>query len=97
MKLGQNQIDMNDKSEKLAKIGNFMGLNFKNPMNYMYDKDWNKLIPVVKKIQQLRIVEEYRKLPVQAALMDVDIDNLFEAVAVFAVWYCEYQNWKNNE
>lgn len=88
---------MNNKSEKLAQIGKFMGTNFKNPMNYMYDKDWNQLMPVVKKIQQLRIVETHRKVPIQFALIDVDIDTLFDAVADFAKWYNELVDLKNNE
>lgn len=28
-------------------IGDFMGKNFDNPLNYMYDKEWTWIMPVV--------------------------------------------------
>jgi hypothetical protein len=78
-------------------IAKFMGYSymfsnsavFKNGLNdlHSYDKDWNKLMPVVKKIQQLEVAEFYRKKPVMSAIMDVDIEILFKAVVVFAQWY----------
>jgi hypothetical protein len=62
---------------------------FKNCLNdlHSYDKDWNKLMPVVKKIQQLEVSEFYRKKPVMSALIDVDIETLFKAVVVFTQWF----------
>lgn len=39
-------------------IGDFMGKNFKDPLNYMYDKDWNKLMEVVERIYLKREVKD---------------------------------------
>ena len=39
-------------------IGDFMGKNFQDPLNYMYDKDWNQLMEVIERIHLKREVKE---------------------------------------
>jgi hypothetical protein len=61
---------------------------------FKYNESWDELIPVLKKIQQLQIEDFTKKKPIMSALMDVDIDTLFEAVADFAKWYNELVDLK---
>jgi hypothetical protein len=53
----------------------------------IYHYSWNEIIPVVKKIQQLRIKDFSQKEPVMNALMDVEIDILWNAVVAFIKFY----------
>lgn len=55
--------------------------------NFAYSTSWDELIPVVKKIQQLQIDDFTKKKPVMSALMDVEIESLFNAVVVFLQWW----------
>jgi hypothetical protein len=66
---------------------NLQGVNKILLKGFKYHEDWNKLMPVVKKIQHLKIEEFPKKKPVMAALIDVDISTLHEAVFVFCQWY----------
>jgi hypothetical protein len=59
----------------------------KHLRNFIYDESWDELIPVVKKIQQLPIEDFTKKKPVMSALMDVDIEILFNSVVVFLQWW----------
>jgi hypothetical protein len=82
-------------------IANFMGwVNspYENLPNKVYSEDltqgkhldqfkYNELIPVVKKIQQLKLDEFSKKKPVMNALMDVEIESLFDSVVVFLQWW----------
>jgi hypothetical protein len=52
-----------------------------------YHSNWNALMPVVKRIQQVEILEFYRKKPIMNALMDVDILSLFLTVSAFVQWF----------
>lgn len=45
-------------SEGNATIGTYMGKNFTDPLNYMYDKSWDYLMEVVEKIHLDRMVKE---------------------------------------
>lgn len=55
--------------------------------NFSYSTSWDELMPVVKKIQQLQIDDFTKKKPVMSALMDVEIESLFNAVVVFLQWW----------
>ena len=57
------------------------------PSLMLYDKSWDWIMPVVKKIQQLKIDDFSKKKPVMSALMDVDIESLFKSVVVFLQWW----------
>ena len=54
---------------------------------FKYNSSFDWLMPVVKKIQQLKIEEFSKKKPVMSALMDVDIEILWTAVVAFLKWY----------
>jgi hypothetical protein len=44
-------------------IGVFDGKKFKDPANYMYDLDWNKLMPAIKKFDRLNLLDiEYESI-----------------------------------
>lgn len=55
--------------------------------HFNYSTSWDELIPVVKKIQQLPIDDFTKKKPVMSALMDVDIETLFNSVVMFLKWW----------
>lgn len=55
--------------------------------NFNYHSDWNELMSVVKDIQQLEIEEFSKKKPIMDALLDVDIEILYNAVIVFLQWH----------
>jgi hypothetical protein len=71
-------------------------------MNYMKDKphyipslmeynnSWDWLMPVVKKIQQLKIDDFSKKKPIMNALMDLEIKSLYDAVIVFLKWWTQF-------
>lgn len=52
-----------------------------------YHSSWNWLMPVVEKIKQLKIEEFGKKKPIMSALMDVDIEPLYQAVIEFIKWH----------
>ena len=54
-----------------------------------YKSNWSLLMPIVKKIQQLPIEDFTKKKPVMSALMDVDIENLFDSVVIFLQWWSQ--------
>ena len=55
--------------------------------NFAYSTSWDELMPVVKKIQQLQIEDFTKKKPVMSALIDVEIESLFNSVVVFLQWW----------
>lgn len=63
--------------------------------HFNYNSDWNELMPVVKDIQQLEIEEFSKKKPIMDALLDVDIEILYNAVIVFLQWHTELLNPSN--
>lgn len=71
----------------IFKVGNPQYVGKINHSEIFYHSEWNWLIPVVKKIQQLPIEEFSKKKPVMSALMDVDIDSLYQSIVVFVKWY----------
>lgn len=58
-----------------------------SPGEMRYHNSWNWLMPVVKKIQQLKMQEWGKKKPIMDALIDVDIEILYQSVLVFVIWY----------
>jgi len=52
-----------------------------------YHSSWDWLMPVVKKIQQLEIKQFDKKKPIMNALMDVDIESLYNSALWFILWY----------
>lgn len=54
---------------------------------FSFHSSWEWLMPVVKKIQQLKIDDFSKKKPVMSALIDVDIKILWTAVVDFLKWY----------
>lgn len=54
---------------------------------FNYFTSWDELMPVVKKIQKLQIEDFAKKKPVMSALMDVDIEILFNQVVLFLQWW----------
>ena len=57
-----------------------------------FHSSWDWLMPAVKKIQQLKIAEFTNKKPVMAAIMDVEIESLWNSVVVFIKWYNQQTN-----
>lgn len=74
-----------------------------NRYDLKYHSSWDWLMPVVKKIQQIRTPYFNKKKPVMDALMDalmdVEVKSLWEAVVIFIQWYNTNQsiNQPNNK
>jgi hypothetical protein len=54
-----------------------------------YKSNWSLLMPIVKKIQQQPIEDFTKKKPIMSALMDVEIESLFNSVVVFLQWWSQ--------
>jgi len=54
---------------------------------FKYSESWDELIPVVKKIQQLKVDDFTKKKPIMNAMMDVEIKSLFTSVVAFLQWW----------
>lgn len=54
---------------------------------HKFHSSWDKLMPVVKKIQLLKISDFTKKERIMSALLDVDIYNLWASVLIFLNWY----------
>lgn len=75
------------KSFSMSHIGDYKGAPDDMLPIMKYHSDWGWLMPVVKKIQRLKIEEFTQKKPVMNALLDVDIQILYNAVIVFVKWH----------
>ena len=86
----------------LTEVGKFMGKNFEDPMNYMYDKKWDWLMPVVEKIENLDCVAEFSIVFNNACIFlrndgtrtdlisnqtNNKIEAVFKTVVDFVKWY----------
>ena len=69
------------------KKGNKILRNHEIEIFLNYKSNWSLLMPIVKKIQQLPIDDFTKKKPVMSALMDVEIESLFNSVVVFLRWW----------
>lgn len=75
---------------KLLIIGEFMGKAFGNPLNYMYDKDWNYLMEACKKFDRLNLSDkEYELLcdEIDDAVSCYEIKPVFENLFAGILWY----------
>lgn len=66
-------------------IAEFMDSKHLN--NFSYSTSWDELIPVVKKIQKLQVEDFTKKKPIIHALMDLEIESLYNSVVVFLQWW----------
>lgn len=57
-----------------------------------YYNSWDWLMPVVEKIKQLEIVDFTKKKPIMNALIDIDINVLYNSVVEFIKWYNKQLN-----
>lgn len=77
-------------------IGEFMGKKFEDPLNHMYDKDWNELMPVVREIRSkythnnllnnLEPLNEYKEL-INKRIVSLKIQEVYLVVVEFIKWY----------
>ena len=78
-------------------IGDFMGKSFKDPLNYMYDKSWDWLMPVVEKISKLSplnidMSSWGAKIRLSDAGLVVKDENLIVAIWTSVVKYIQWYN-----
>lgn len=74
----------------LSDVGKFMGKKFKDPMNYMYDKDWNWLMAACKKFDKLNLLDkEYELLcdEIDNAVSCYEIKPAFKNLVKAIRWY----------
>jgi len=89
-------------------IGDFMGKDFKDPLNYMYNKSWDWLMPVVEKIEDFEI-DEIKAVAVDIESNECEIKDYRQFNLSFAyyegetkieaVWQCVIQfiQWYNQQ
>jgi hypothetical protein len=82
------------RSFQMSHIDDYKGAPDNELPKMKYHYDWGSLMPVVKKIQQLKIHEFAKKKPVMDALLDVDISILYTAVVAFIQWDVHVNNKK---
>ena len=74
----------------LSDVGKFMGKKFKDPMNYMYDKDWNWLMKACKKFDRLNLLDkEYELLcdEIDNAVSCYELKPAFKNLVKAIRWY----------
>lgn len=74
----------------LSDVGKFMGKKFKDPLNYLYDKDWNWLMKACKKFDKLNLLDkDYETLcdEIDNAVSCYEIKPAFKNLVKGIRWY----------